>query len=104
MHLIKGAARSVFLDFANAFDIVDHRILLSKLQNYGIRGIARDLLESYLTNRKQVVKIGNILSEQKFITYGVPHSSILGPILFLQHISDIKNSSKFLFFYLLMTL
>ena len=87
----------MFLDFANAFDIVDHRILLSKLQNYGIRGIAKDLFESYLTNHKQVVKIGNILSEQKFITCGVSHWSTLGPILFLQYINDIKNSSKILF-------
>ena len=86
-------ACSVFLDFAKAFDTVGHRILLSKLQNYGIRGIAKDLFESYLTNRKQIVKIGNITSEQKFITCGVPQGIILGPIIFLLYINDIKISS-----------
>ena len=56
-------AGSVFLDFEKAFDTVDHEILLSKLQSYGIRGIAKNLFESYLTNHKQAVKVGNVLSE-----------------------------------------
>ena len=72
-------ACSVFLDFAKASDTVDHRILLSKLPNYGIRGVAKDWFEFYLTNSKQNVKIGNILSEQKFITYGVPTNDIKTP-------------------------
>ena len=61
---------SVFL--AKAFDTVDHKILLSKLQNYGLKEIAKNWFESYLTNCKQVVKVGNVLSEQKFITCRVP--------------------------------
>ena len=63
-----------------------------------MKGIAKKWLESYLTNHKQVVKVGNILSEQKFITCGVPQGSILDPILFLLYINDIKNSKMLNFF------
>ena len=72
----------------------------SKLRNYGIRGIAKNWFESYLINPKQVVKVGNVLSEQKFIACGVPQESTLGPTLFLLCINNIKNSSKILNFFL----
>ena len=47
--------------------------------------------ESYLSNTEQVVKIGNVLSEKRYISCGLPQGSILGPILFLLYINDIKN-------------
>ena len=56
--------------------------------------------ESYLSNRERVVKISNVLSEKKYTSWGAPQGSILGPILFLLHIHDIKNSSLILKFFL----
>ena len=56
--------------------------------------------ESYVNNTEQVVKISNVLSEKRYISCGLPQGSILGPILFLLYINDIKNSSLILNFFL----
>ena len=72
----------IFLDFSKAFDTVDHAILLKKLSNYGIRGIAYDSFASYLHNRKQHVSIGSFKSDDTIITHGVPQGSVLGPSYF----------------------
>ena len=72
-------AASVFLNFAKAFDTVNYQILLSKLENYGIRGPAKDWFESYLKNRHQIVKIGDTLSDKMQIVCGVHKVVFLGP-------------------------
>ena len=73
----------VFLDFAKAFDTVNHKILLRKLNQYGVRGITLEWFQSYLTNRLQAVKLSQHLSEVQTITGEVPQGSVLSPLLFL---------------------
>ena len=72
----------VFLDFSKAFDTIDHDILLKKLDNYGIRGVANQWFQSYLHNRYQYVSYNGISSSKQKIVCGVTQGSILGPLLF----------------------
>ena len=78
-----------FLDLAKAFDTVNHKILLDKLYAYGIRGKGHQLIESYLSNRKQKVRIGSHESDLGIIDTGVPQGTILGPLLFLLYVNDL---------------
>ena len=73
----------IFLDLSKPFDTINHKILIQKLEHYGIRGIPLLWFENYLTNRKQIVKYNDVRSKEMIIKTGVLQGSILGPILFL---------------------
>ena len=85
---------SVLIDYSKAFDTVNHSILLAKMECYGVRGPALKIFASYLENRRHQTKIGDKLSSEKTLNIGVPQGSILGPLLFLIYINDVKNISN----------
>ena len=58
---------NLYLDLAKAFDCISHDILLEKLRYYGVNDISIQLLKSYLSNRKQYVQIGDVLSSMQYI-------------------------------------
>ena len=82
----------VFIDLEKAFDTVNHKIILSKLNHYGIRGTANTWFFSYLSSRYQSVMLNGVTSSCKVITCGVPQGSTLGPLLFLIYINDMHHS------------
>ena len=86
-------ACGIFIDLQKAFDTVNHKILLKKLEHYGIRGVANNWFKSYLSNRQQFVSINGFKSKNQDMKYGVPQKNIVLFII-LQMIPTFSSQAK----------
>ena len=87
-------ALAVFLDLSKAFDSIDRQILCQKLNYYDIQGNCLKWFESYLGCRRQVVRFGDVLSDELSCGYGVPQGGAISAVLFIIYINDLVKCTN----------
>ena len=80
---------ALLMDLSKAFDCMPHELLIAKFKTYGVQDHSIEIIKSYLSDREQRVRIGNVHSSWKTTIKGVPQGSVLGPIFFNAFINDI---------------
>ena len=83
-----GIVGTLLMDLSKAYDCVNHDLIIAKLEAYGVGENSLRLIQNYLSQRQQRVKVGSSFSEWLEIILGIPQGSILGPILFNVFIND----------------
>jgi hypothetical protein len=81
----------IMLDMSSAFDTVNHESLLSRLELFGVKDMALEWFRTYLSHRRQCVRISSISSPPVQVEQGVPQGSVLGPLLFTTYLAEISS-------------